>query len=119
MTSSLIDSLRLTFIGMAIVFVSLYALSLIMDIFPKLFGQEKRQEEKQAAVPSPMVQEPPVGGSSTDGNRVSPQTIAVIASAVAAYLGRAPEDLNLISIRRTGPSLSPWALQVRRESVKN
>lgn len=117
MTSSLIDSLRLTVVAMAIVFAALYALSLIMTVFPKLLGQEKPKEPKQAAVAAPPVVEQPV--VEPDTNTVSAQTIAVIASAIAAYLGRAPEDLSVIAIRRTGSNLSPWTLNVRRESVQN
>ncbi len=116
MTSSLTDSLQLTLVAMGIVFATLYALSLMMSVFPKLLGHEKPKEPKPAAIAAPVVEQPIV---EPDTNSMSAQTIAVIASAIAAYLGRAPEDLSVIAIRRTGSNLSPWTLNVRRESVQN
>lgn len=117
MTSSLMDSLRLTVVAMAIVFVALYVLSLVMGGFPKILGQDKAEKPKQQAATASVSE--PASAKADDVNQISAQTIAVIASAIAAYLGRAPEDLNVIAIRRTGASLSPWALHARRDSVQN
>lgn len=114
MTSALLDSLQLTVVAMGIVFASLFALSLLMSALPKLVGREKpvapaeRPEQVKEAVE---VTEP--------DNALAPATVAVIASAIAAYLGQAPENLNVVAIRRVGSGLSPWTLNVRRESVQN
>lgn len=114
MSSALLDSLQLTVVAMGIVFATLFALSLLMGALPNLVGREKAPKQRAvvAPVPEPQVEE-------LDTNALSAQTVAVIASAIAAYLGRAPEDLNVVAIRRTGSGLSPWALNVRRESVQN
>lgn len=115
-TSSLMDSLQLTVVAMGIVLAALYALSLVMGALPKMVGGAKptapKQEKSQV-----QIQEPVVTESADD--TLSAATVAVIASAIAAYLGQAPEDLNVIAIRRTGSGLSPWAMNVRRESVQN
>lgn len=117
MTSSLMDSLRLAVVAMGVVFVALYGLSLVMEGFPKILGPQKTDKPKQQATAAPVVE--PASAVADNANPIPAQTIAVIASAIAAYLGRAPEDLNVIAIRRTGANLSPWALHARRDSVQN
>jgi sodium pump decarboxylase gamma subunit len=116
-TSSLMDSLQLTVVAMGIVFAALYALSLVMGALPKLVGGQKEKpaapnQAKQAPISEPAVVEP-------QNDALSATTVAVIASALAAYLGQDPANLNVIAIRRTGSGLSPWAMNVRRESVQN
>ncbi len=120
MTSSLLDSLQLTIVAMGIVFVALYALSLLMSALPNVVGREKKAATPKPQAPVATTPQPEsVQLASDDSNADSVETIAVIASAIAAYLGQAPEGLNIIAIRRIGSGLSPWALSVRRESVQN
>lgn len=57
--------------------------------------------------------------ATTNHGGLSPAVVAVIATAVAAYLGQGPENLNIISIRRTPASLGSWATAARRESIQN
>lgn len=114
MTSALLDSLQLTVVAMGIVVASLYALSLLMSALPKLVGREK--PVAPAKQPEPVIEAVQV---TEPEDALSPITVAVIASAIAAYLGQAPENLNVVAIRRTGSGLSPWTLNVRRDSVQN
>lgn len=117
MTGSLIDSLQLAVVAMGIVFGALYILSLVMGVFPRLLGKQKAQAPQPQVAVAP-VAEPQIEAVTAD-DAMSAQTVAVVAAAIAAYLGRSPQDLNVIAIRRTGSSLSPWALNVRRESIQN
>lgn len=116
MSAALIESLQLAFVAMGIVFVVLYALSLLMAALPRLVGREKPVKTAQPLA------EPKTAKAETalkDGNVIPVQTIAVIASALAVYLDQSPQDLNIIAIRRTSSGLSPWTLNVRRQSVQN
>lgn len=114
MTSSLIDSLQLTLVAMGIVFAALYALSLLMGALPNLVGREK------PVAPAKQLEPVTEAVEVTEADdALSPVTVAVIASAIAAYLGQTPENLNVVAIRRTGSGLSPWTLNVRRESIQN
>jgi Na+-transporting methylmalonyl-CoA/oxaloacetate decarboxylase gamma subunit len=141
----LTDSLQLSVVAMGIVFVALFALSLLMSALPKLVGSEKQAAAKsQAAVKpeTPVVAEAKVEPAEEIKNTglsahtlaaiasaiaadeaeragLSAQKVAVIAGAIAAYLGQAPEGLNIIAIRRTGSKLGPWSMTARRESVQN
>lgn len=121
---NLLYGLRLTVVAMGVVFVALYALSLMMYALPALAGQ-RRQPKGQAAT-SPVVEATPVAedlaaeqAAASQSSGMSPEIVAVIATALAAYLGQAPENLNIISIRRTPMQVSPWSLTARRESAQN
>lgn len=119
-TAVLLDSLQLSVVAMLIVFATLYLLSLVMAALPKLVGQDEAATKTKPEQPAPAVAEK-VGEpmEKSKSGALSTQTVAVIATAIAAYLGRAPEDLNIVAIHRTGAGLNPWAYTARRESIQN
>ncbi len=122
---ALLDALRLTVIGMVVVFGALIALSLLMYALPSLTGGGKTKASKPATEPeqASAVAESKASvvesAAANDDGGISLAVVAVIATAVAAYLGQGPENLNIISIRRTPASLGAWANAARRESIQN
>lgn len=118
----LLDALRLTAVGMGVVFAALYALSLMMYSLPLLAGGRGKPAAvaPQASVEATAsVAESAAATEAAVSNGPSPEVIAVIATAIAAYLGQTPENLNIISIRRAPAAVGPWALAARRESIQN
>lgn len=109
------DSIQLTVVAMGIVFVSLFVLFLLMSALPVLVGG-KRQVQKETATKT---NSRAAVARSNEREAISKETVVVIASAIAAYLGRPPQDLNIIAIRRDKGNMSPWAVSARRESVQN
>lgn len=121
---ALLDALRLTVIGMGVVFSALIALSLLMYALPSLTGgggtkAKSAPEAQQASVAAESKASVVESAATTNHGGLSPAVVAVIATAVAAYLGQGPENLNIISIRRTPASLGSWATAARRESIQN
>lgn len=120
----LLYSLRLTAIGMGVVFVALFLLSQMMYVLPLLAGGRKARVakpaplEKSAAIES-SASVAESAAAAVENNGVAPEVIAVIATAIASYLGQTPENLNIVSIRRAPTSVGPWAMAARRESIQN
>lgn len=113
---NLLNGLRLTVIAMGIVFVSLWLLSLVMSAMRPIFYREpKPKQATPAAARGEARVETPV--NQHDG--LSPQLVAVIATAVAAYLGQTPDNLNIISIRQAPTAMTQWSMTARRESIQN
>lgn len=111
---NLIHGLQVTGLGMLIVFTTLYILSLVMTAMRPIFYREpKKQTAMPESTPAPEAPpEPePVSG-------LSPQTVAVIATAVAAYLGSSPGNFNIINISRVPSHMSNWGMASRQESLR-
>lgn len=118
----LLNALRLTAVGMGVVFAALYVLSLMMYSLPLLAGGRGKQAPTvpQASVEATAsVVESAVATSAAVSSGPSPEVIAVIATAIAAYVGQTPDNLNIISIRRASAAVGPWALAARREGIQN
>jgi len=95
-------------IGLAVVF---FALALLIGCIKIMSGimQEKKPQQKAAApapiaapAPAPVVEE-----------GISPEVIAVITAAIAAYDGKSGKSLVVRSIRRKGN----WNRAAREESI--
>ncbi|MGI6343769.1 MAG: hypothetical protein ACOX18_01690 [Bacillota bacterium] len=88
----------------------LYALSLMVK-------SRRRQPDVDVgtAGSAPLVE--PSVSSQQPAPGVSPQLVAIIATALAAYLGTAAENLNIVSIRRT--RASSWLLAARRDGLQS
>lgn len=94
--------IKVTLIGMGVVFAGLYALQLVMYGMKGLFYKEPpKQATPVAATPAPLVEaiEPEQAGLPT-------AVVAAIAVAVAACLGC--RTGNIVAIRKTGEGKSPW-----------
>lgn len=103
----LMFGLRVTAIGMGIVFAALYVLQLVMVAMRKIFYDPKMKKAASAPVAEPLQEDAVVGG-------LSPAVVAAIAAAVSSFFEGRPA--NVISIRREGEVKTPWQ-QVARASA--
>lgn len=112
MADKLLYGLQVTIIGMGIVFVILYIISLMLDIMRPLFHKPSKK------------QGPPSGGSTTE-TKAQPSktresdsslTLAVIAAAVSAAANIPLNRLNVLSIRRLPQTTPAWAMAARMDN---
>ena len=108
----LMFGLRVTAIGMGIVFAALYVLQLVMIGFRKVFYEKKEQKSNATVSPvaeTAVVQEEPV----VEG--LSPSVVAAISAAVAMFLGGRPA--NIVSIKRDPDVKTSWQQVARANAV--
>ena len=114
--------IRITIIGMGITFASLYLLSLIVNILRRVCNGEKKQTVREQPVenrkPEPVqAKEEPVPVESIE--QIPAEVVAVIASALAAYLDEHPAGVRIRVIRRQFPSpFSTWSMAGRQELMR-
>jgi len=101
--------LKVTAIGMGIVFAALYFLQLVMDAFRMIFYEPKQKAVITPAPTEAVAQEEPA----VEG--LSPAVIAAISAAVAYCLGGRPA--NVVSIRRENETKTAWQQVARANSV--
>jgi sodium pump decarboxylase gamma subunit len=93
--------LRVTAIGMGVVFAALYVLQLVMNGFEAAFYKEP----KEKIAPVPAEEEPAV-------EEGLPKTVvAAISVAVACYLGG--RQANVVSIRKANEAKTAWQQAAR------
>ncbi|HSL93569.1 MAG TPA: OadG family protein [Bacillota bacterium] len=94
--------IRVTLIGMGVVFAALYVLQLVMYGMKALFYKEPIKTH----APAVAVAEPVVETIEPEHTGLPASLIAAISVAVAAYMGGRPG--NVVSIRKLGDGKSPW-----------
>ena len=100
---------RVTFIGMGIVFASLYGLQLVMDGFRAVFYKEPQVRNKPVQQPTE---------KETENSEALPKDlVAAISVAVACYMGRRPG--TIVSIQRAGIGKTPWQHAARTAPMKS
>ncbi len=99
MMDELALGLETTVIGVGVVFLALYALSLIMVLFRKLFYKEP--EAAADTLPVTPVAKPAVQ------DEFSEEIVAAIAAAIAAATGKTTDQFAIVGIR-TSDQRSPW-----------
>lgn len=125
MIQNLVYGLQLAFVAMLIVFSALFVLAEVMYVLPLMVVPGKKSNPKPlildlsdddafAAEMSKGVAQEATGTTVATGG-LSPEIIVAIATAVAAYMGQAPESLNIVSIHRSPMSIGPWSMAARRE----
>lgn len=100
---ALSEGLRVTVIGLIIVFSVLIILMLIMMAMKVIFYRKGKTEEKIAA-PLEVVPEKSVDASEMDEEEL----IAVLTAAVAASMNTSTYHLNIKSYKRIGNSAPSW-----------
>ena len=115
MMDNLMLGLETTVIGVGIVFLALYALSLIMLLLRKIFYTEPAvvpAEEAGAAMATT-----PVSGVDKPE-----EIIAAIAAAIAAVTGKSTDQFSIAAVRRqdqqTAWSASGWKMAGRTEIME-
>lgn len=102
--------LRVTAIGMGIVFASLYGLQLVMNGMKVVF-----YKEPVVVVPAPVAEPTEVETPVAEG--IPPGVIAAIGVAVACFMGGRPG--NVVSIRKSSDTSTPWQHVARSAAMIN
>ena len=100
--------LMVLIVGMTVVLTTLYVLSIVMNIFRALFYKEK-------SVVKPQVVEEVVEVEEAADLTSNATIVAAISAALAVYLGRAPVNFNVISIRQLDSS---WHEMGKQELIQ-
>lgn len=112
MSHELIYGLQVTVIGMGIVFLILYIISLMLDIMRPLFY---RPAKKQEPAPAQAAKQPKAAPKTTPGQEKQEHTItaAIIAAAISAASGIPKSKLKIKSIRREAEGIPAWSMAAR------
>lgn len=115
LAKDLAESLKTGLLGMGITLLSLYVLSLILDLMKVIFyrAENKRKAEAttdEATVNLPSFKEE-VENQDVEGDKE--ELIAVITAALAAYLKKPQEQIRIGFIRRIKPRTSVWGMESR------
>jgi len=108
----LMFGLKVTAIGMGIVFAALYVLQLVMVGFRIIFFDRKGQKSNATVSP---VAETAVVQEETVAEGLSPSVVAAISAAVAMCLGGRPA--NIVSIKRDADVKTSWQQVARANAV--
>jgi glutaconyl-CoA/methylmalonyl-CoA decarboxylase subunit delta len=116
MMDELVLGLETTVIGVGIVFLALYSLALIMQLFRKLFYKEPDAAptvDNLPMTPAPGVQE---------GDSFSEEVVAAIAAAIAAATGKTADQFAIVGIRsaeqKSAWTASGWRMAGRSELME-
>lgn len=107
--NEILYGLKITFIGMGIVFAALYGLQLVMTGMKLVFYKEPQQQLPPQGVAAPVVEEAPIAEG------LSPAVVAAISAAITCYMGGRP--VNIVSIRRGNDQKTPWQQVARASAV--
>lgn len=116
-TIDLVESLQITVLGMAVVFIVLVLLMAIIKIMEKSIGKGRggKPETAKAPVPEiPVQTEGPASGKKESCNR-DLEIVAAIAAAAASCMGVAPSDLVIKNIVRMPEAAPIWGLSGRAD----
>lgn len=103
----LMVGLELTLLGMGVVFLTLYALTLLMNLL-RFSGDRKAEVPRPAAKPASA----PAAAHAPGGT--PPEVIAAISAAVAEYLGKPAGSFAVRSVRAEAPA---WAAAGRLQQM--
>lgn len=112
----LMESLKTGLLGMGIVMIALYLLSLILDLMRYIFYPQARQLKKNEKTGEPVEEikqpEPPP----EQDNR---ELVAVITAALSEYLQKSATHIRIGSIRQIHKTTPEWGRAARYENVYN
>ncbi|MCR4430600.1 MAG: OadG family protein [Tepidanaerobacteraceae bacterium] len=120
----LIGSLKTGLLGMGIVMVALYLLSLILDLMRHMFYPQARQVKKNESIAKPEIAEHDVDmdvqtiQDSADMQNSS-ELVAVIAAALSEYIQKPITNIKIGYIRRIHKTTPEWGMAARYENVHN
>ncbi|HHY04321.1 MAG TPA: OadG family protein [Thermoanaerobacterales bacterium] len=111
---NLLESGRACVLGMGIVFVTLYVLSIILDFMKYIFyhddkAVEVKKNEQDVVAEKADVQE-------TDVQEDDTQIVAVIAAALSQYMDTSVGAFKIGSIRRIHKKTPVWGIAARMDS---
>ncbi len=116
MMDELALGLETTVIGVGIVFLALYSLSIIMQIFRKVFYKEPDADSAPGSAsktPAPAIQEK---------DEFSEEVVAAIAAAIAVATGKPTDHFAIVGIRNVDQgsawTASGWRIAGRAELME-
>ncbi|KXG76532.1 hypothetical protein AN618_15630 [Fervidicola ferrireducens] len=120
-TNALAESLKTGLLGMGITLISLYILSLLLDLMKVIFYKKEKEENKvgkneQEVANNFDIREKAVLEEKEESEAVEEgeeQLVAVITAALAAYLGKSADQIKIGFIRRIHERTSAWGMESR------
>jgi sodium pump decarboxylase gamma subunit len=107
MGDEILYGIQVTIIGMGVVFLLLYIISLMLDLMRPLFY---KQQTKQ---PQPAPKAPAQTSQPQDQEQETGRTIAIIAAAISAASGISTQNIKIRAIRRIPQSTPAWGIAAR------
>lgn len=114
MNDKLIIALRTTIMGMGIVILALYILSIILDFMKYLFHPDKKETKSISKQPEHIQElETKSEKDKTHENMEDEQIVAVISAALSAYLERPVNQIKICTIRKIHKQTPIWGMASR------
>ena len=118
MNGVLSEALRTTALGMGIVLVTLYVLSLILDIMKLIFNPQQKAKKKQ----EPIQQAEKVTTKDTITQKAVQdddiELVAVITAALSQYLDKPNSEVKIGAIRQLHKKTPAWGMPARLEKTR-
>lgn len=111
MSEKLIMALRTTVMGMGIVIITLYVLSLILDLMKYVFHPEKKDTTQKKHTQTPKNIQPKKKESKNTNN--NEEIVAVISAALSAYLQKPISQIKIGTIRKIHTKTPIWGMVSR------
>ncbi|MCF6097822.1 OadG family protein [Thermovorax subterraneus] len=126
-TKALAESLKTGLLGMGITLISLYILSIILDLMKVIFYKKEKEENKvgkneQEAASNFVTREKAVLEEKEEPEAVEEgeeQLVAVITAALAAYLGKPQDMIKIGFIRRIHERTPAWGMESRLNPLEH
>lgn len=109
MSEKLTAALMTTVMGMGIVILTLYILSIILDFMKYIFNPEKKETTQPSKTTKPKEEDLKNESESTDNE----QLVAVISAALSAYLERPISQIKIGTIRKIHTKSPVWSMASR------
>ncbi|HQA60500.1 MAG: OadG family protein [Tepidanaerobacteraceae bacterium] len=112
------ESIRTTIFGMGLVLLTLFVLSLILDLMRIIFAPRvniKKNEAIEAGDTAAKIQTENITSDSKDDT----QLIAVITAALAAYLDTPISSIKVGTIRKIHEKTPIWGMESRIYNINN
>lgn len=108
------ESISTTVFGMGLVLVTLYVLSLILDLMRVIFAPKTKVEKKEVLTEKEEIIE-----TNTTDEEDDTQLVAVISAALAHYLQSPVSSIKIGSIRKIHEKTPLWGLESRIYNINN
>ncbi|NLC64020.1 MAG: OadG family protein [Thermoanaerobacterales bacterium] len=112
-----IQSLKTALMGMGIVLITLYILSLLLDLMKTIF-YPKASHKKQEPIKQDIQKDTPIQLTKATTTEDSTQLIAAITGALSCYLNQPISQLKISSIRQIHKTTPAWGMAARLEKTR-
>lgn len=108
------EALKVTALGMGTVLVTLYILSLLLNIMERVLNKQPVKNEKNKVIKKQKVEKVEEVADNDDE-----QLVAVIAAALSKYLDKPIYTLKIGSIRQIHKTTPNWGMASRIDNINN